>query len=64
MKRYNCLPEDGKSKLNGDGMDLYVTGTPAQTPIEPHFLYPNKDGKPVASPVPLKILAKSSELPK
>ncbi len=54
MARYNALPKDGRSPLVDKGDDLYVTGAPDGTPVDPRFAYPYKDGKPVAYPAPLQ----------
>ena len=58
MARYNTLPEQGKSKLHDKGDSLYFKGAPANTQVDPRFLYPYKDAKPAAYPAPLKTPGK------
>jgi hypothetical protein len=62
MARYHALPENGRSPLRGTGRgngdSVYVTGAPANTPVEPRFIYPYQGGKPVPYPVPLSSPAR------
>ena len=60
MTRYSALPAKGRSPLRGIA-DLkkaitYVDGAPPNTPADPRYLHPYKDGKPAAYPDPLKAV--------
>jgi hypothetical protein len=53
MAWYNALPPEGQSPLANGAADLYITGAPANTAIDPRFVIPYSAGSAAAYPAPL-----------
>jgi uncharacterized sulfatase len=53
MAWYNALPPEGQSPLLNGAADLYITGAPTNTPIDPRFIIPYAGGSAAAYPAPL-----------
>jgi len=60
MAWYNALPDDGQSPLRVSDPDLYITGAPGTTPVDPRFLIPYSSPVAAAYPTALITLADPS----